>query len=82
MNLSPKEAKLIRAIREAGTDISFLLVHLANLYDKQGQLDRRDKRANAEEMQRRSKLYMAAYHEILGVKSGRGRLIYLAKEDR
>ena len=68
MKITSNEEKLIRAIREAGTDISFLLIHMSNLYDKQAELDLVVKRENATDMQHRANLYMKAYHEVKGIK--------------
>lgn len=81
MSLTYKEKKMLNAIREAGTDITFLLIHLSNMYDRQEELDTALKRPIAVEMKRRSDIYYQAYHDVMGIRSKKkgDTILYLVK---
>jgi len=64
MQITPQEKKLIRVLRLAGTDLPFIMIHLANLYARQAHLDEQAQRVNTMEMKRRANLYYAAYSEM------------------
>lgn len=82
MIVTAKEQRLIRAIRETGCKIEFLLIHLANLYAKQAELDEKSDRDNRLEMRRRSDLFYQAYNEVMNVRTGqRNTSLYLVKND-
>lgn len=69
MILSRQEQILIKTIRETGAAIPFLLIHLSNLYCRQGLLDLQDKRTNAAAvMKKRSDTFYQAYYEAMGEK--------------
>lgn len=83
MIVTAKEQRLIRVIRETGCKIEFLLIHLANLYARQAELDNKSKRDNQFEMRRRSALFYQAYNEVMNVRSGqRNTSLYLVKNDK
>lgn len=82
MIISPKEQRLIKAIREADCDIAFLLIHLSNLYERQAKLDKKSKRANQKEMIRRADLFYKAYNEVMNQRVLHNSLtLYLVKKE-